>query len=189
LYAPTAQSANRASHLMVRTDGDIGGVAASIRAAVKEVDPAGSFGEAVTMRTVVDDESAPWRFLMRVFVAFATMAAALAVIGLAAVVTLAVVARRRELAIRAALGADAWRLRWLVLREALGLTGLGILVGIAGAMALGRGVAPVVIGIRPDDPWTLATIAAAAGLAGLSAAWWPARQAARSDPMAALRAD
>jgi predicted permease len=189
LYAPTAQSANRASHLMVRVYGDVGGVAASIRAAVKEVDPAGSFGEAVTMRSVVDDESAPWRFLMRVFVAFATMAAALAVIGLAAVVTLAVVARRRELAIRAALGADARRLRWLVLREALGLTGVGILIGIAGAMALGRGVAPVVIGVRPDDLGTLAAVAVAAGVAGLSAAWWPARQAARTDPMAALRAD
>ena len=75
------------------------------------------------MRSVVDGESAPWRFLMRVFVAFALVAAALAIVGLGAVVTLNAAARRRELAIRAALGAGSRRLRWLVLREAVGLTG------------------------------------------------------------------
>lgn len=189
LYAPVAQSHNRAGHLMIRTDGGVAGVSAAIRAAVKEVDPAGSIGEAVTMHSVVDAESAPWRFLTRVFVAFAAVAAALAIVGLAAVITLAVAARRRELAIRAALGADAARLRWLVLREALGLTGLGILLGVVAAIGLGRGVAPVLIGVRPDDPLTLAAVAVAAGAAGLTAAWWPARQAARTDPLLALRAD
>jgi predicted permease len=189
LYAPVAQSHNRAGTLMIRTDRGIEGVSAAVRAAVKEVDPAGAVGEAVTMRSVVDGESAPWRFLMRVFVAFATVAAALAIVGLAAVITLTVAARRRELAIRAALGADAGRLRWLVLREALGLTGLGILLGVVGAVGLGRGVAPVLIGVRPDDPLTLAALAAVAAATGLSAAWWPARQAARTDPLLALRAD
>ena len=189
LYAPVAQSHNRASTLMVRAAGDVAGVSAAIRAAVKEVDPAGAVGEAVTMRRVVDGESAPWRFLMRVFVAFATVAAGLAIVGLAAVVTLAVASRRRELAIRAALGADAGRLRWLVLREALGLTGVGVLLGVVCAVGLGHGVAPVLIGVRPDDPLALGAVAIAAGLAGLSAAWWPARQAARTDPLLALRVD
>ena len=78
-----------------------------MRAAVKEIDPAAAVGEAVTMRSVVDGESAPWRFLMRVFVAFALVAAALAIVGLGAVVTLNAAARHRELAIRAALGAGA----------------------------------------------------------------------------------
>jgi putative ABC transport system permease protein len=189
LYAPVTQSHNRAGTLMIRTDRGLEGISAAVRSAVKEVDPAGAIGEAVTMRSVVDGESAPWRFLMRVFVAFAAVAAALAIVGLAAVITLAVAARRRELAIRAALGADAGRLRWLVLREALGLTGFGILLGVACAVGLGRGVAPVLIGVRPDDPLTLTVIAIAAGAAGLLAAWWPARQAARTDPLRALRAD
>ncbi len=141
------------------------------------------------MRSIVDGESAPWRFLMRVFVAFAALAAGLAGVGLAAVITLTVAARTRELAIRAALGADASRLRWLVLREALGLTGVGVILGVVGAVALGRGVASVLIGVRPDDPATLAVVAAAAAVAGLGAAWPPARRAARTDPLAALRTD
>jgi len=139
------------------------------------------------MRSVVDGESAPWRFLMRVFVAFALVAALLAVVGLAAVVTLAVAARHRELAIRAALGADRRRLHWLVLREALGLTGLGVLLGVAAAVGLGRGVAPVLIGVRPDDPLTLLAAAGGAAIAGLLAAWAPARRAGRADPLVALR--
>jgi predicted permease len=189
LYAPIAQSRNRAPNLLVRIDGQAAGVAAAIRAAIKGIDGTTPVGEAVTMRSVVDGESAPWRFLMRVFVAFATLAAALAGVGLTAVIALAVSARTRELAIRAALGADARRLRWLVLREALGLTGAGVGLGLLGAVALGRGVAPVLIGVRPDDPATLAVVAAAAALAGLAAAWLPARRAARTDPLAALRAD
>jgi putative ABC transport system permease protein len=189
LYAPVSQSHNRAANLMVRTGGDVGSVSAAVRAAVKEIDPAGEVGEAVTMRSVVDGESAPWRFLMRVFVAFALAAALLAIVGLAAVVTLAVAARRRELAIRAALGADRRQLRWLVLREALGLTGFGILLGGAAAVGLGRGVAPVLIGVRPDDPLTLLAVAGAAAAAGLLAAWMPARRAAGADPLVALRTE
>jgi putative ABC transport system permease protein len=189
LYAPVAQSHNRAANLMVRTDGEVAGVPAAIRAAVREIDPAGWVGEAVAMRSVVDGESAPWRFLMRVFVAFALVAALLAVVGLAAVITLAVAARRQELAIRAALGADRRRLRWLVLREALNLTGLGVVLGVAAAVALGRGVAPVLIGVRPDDPLTLAVVAATVAAAGLLAAWAPARRAARADPLVALRTE
>ncbi len=189
LYVPTAQSRNRAGNLLVRTDGEASRVTAAIRAAAKETDPASEVGEVVTMRSVVDGESAPWRFLVRVFVAFAALAAALAGVGLAAVIALTVAARTRELAIRAALGADARRLRWLVVREALGLTGFGVLLGLLGAVGLGRGVSSVLIGVRPDDPATLAAVAAAAALAGLAAAWLPARRAARTDPLAALRTD
>ncbi len=189
LYVPAVQSQNRPGHLMVRTRGEPGGLVASVRAAARAIDPKATVGEAVTMRTVVDAESAPWRFLMRVFVAFAILAATLAGVGLAAVITLAVAARGRELAIRAALGADAGRLRWLVLREALALTGVGVGIGLIAAIALGRSVAPVLIGVRPDDPLALGAVAALAALAGLASAWLPARQAARTDPLAALRVE
>ena len=189
LYVPTTQSRNRPAYLLVRVDGQESAVSAGVRAAVKEIDPAAAVGEAVTMRSVVDGESAPWRFLMRVFVAFALVAAALAIVGLGAVVTLNAAARHRELAIRAALGAGSRRLRWLVLREAVGLTGLGVLLGLLGAIGLGRGVAPVLIGDRPNDPLTLAAVAVAAAAACVAAAWLPARMAGRTDPLAALRAD
>ena len=104
-------------------------------------------------------------------------------------IALAVSARRRELAIRAALGADAKRLRGLVVREASILTAAGVGLGILGALALGRGVAPVLIGVSPGDPWTLVAVGAIAGVAGLVTAWLPARRAARADPLEALRAE
>jgi len=189
LYVPTTQSRNRASYLLVRVDGQASAVAAGVRAAVKEIDPAAAVGEAVTMRSVVDGESAPWRFLMRVFIAFALVAAVLAIVGLGAVVTLNAAARHRELAIRAALGAEARRLRWLVLREAVALTGLGVALGLLGAVGLGRGVAPVLIGVRPGDPTTLIAVAAAAAAACIAASWLPARAAGRADPLTALRGD
>jgi ABC-type antimicrobial peptide transport system permease subunit len=126
---------------------------------------------------------------MRVFVAFALVAAALATVGLGSVIALAVSARRRELAIRAALGADAKSLRGLVVREASMLTAAGVALGVLGALALGRSVAPVLIGVPPDDPWALVAVAALAGAAGLVTAWLPARRAASTDPLDALRAE
>ena len=82
LYVPTSQSRNNPQHLMVRTKGDPGDLVAAVRAAVRGIDPNAAVGEAVTMRSVVDAESAPWRFLMRVFVSFAIVAAVLATVGL-----------------------------------------------------------------------------------------------------------
>jgi putative ABC transport system permease protein len=189
LYVPTSQSRNNPQHLMVRTRTDPGDLVSAVRAAVRGIDPNAGVGEAVAMRTIVDAESAPWRFLMRVFVAFAIVAAVLAIVGLGSVIALTVSARARELAIRAALGADARRLRGLVIREAAILTAAGVVLGGLGAIALGRGVAPVLIGVRPDDPWTLVAVGAMAAAAGLLTAWLPARRAARTNAVDALKAE
>ena len=126
---------------------------------------------------------------MRVFVAFAIVAGTLATVGLGAVVMLAVAARARELAIRAALGADAARLRALVLRDAALLTASGVVLGMLAALALGRGVAAVLIGVQPHDALTLIAVALVAAGGGLLTAWLPARRAARTDPLLALRAE
>jgi ABC-type antimicrobial peptide transport system permease subunit len=69
------------------------------------------------------------------------------------------------------------------------LTAAGVALGVLGALALGRSVAPVLIGVPPDDPWALVAVAALAGAAGLVTAWLPARRAARTDPLDALRAE
>ena len=189
LYVPAEQSRNRASHLLVRFEGAEASVATAVRGAAREIDPINGAATVVSMRTIVGRESAPWRFLMRVFVAFALVAATLATVGLVAIVTLTVDARQRELAIRAALGADAARLRSLVLHDAAVLTAAGVVVGVFGALALGRAVASVLVGVPPHDALTLAGVAALASAGGLVTAWWPASRAAKADPSLALRVE
>jgi len=189
VYLPYTQSRNAMQHLMVRATGDTGNVATAIRAAVRQVDPSTQISEATSMRAVVDAESAPWRFLLRVFVAFAGLAATLAAVGLGAVVAMSVAARRRELAIRAALGAGRPKLRGLVLREALVLVAMGLAAGLAGALALGRLVAHVLINVPPHDGLALGTSAALAAITGLLASWLPTRRAADANPLDAMRAE
>ena len=153
------------------------------------MDPRASVADAGVMADIVAAESAPWRFVVRVFLAFATLAALLSAIGLGTVIALAVSTRRRELAIRAALGADRRRLRAVVMKEGTLLVGLGVAVGLAGALALGRAVAAVLVGVQPHDPIALLSAATLALSVGLIACWWPSRRAASADPVEALRAE
>jgi len=189
MYLPATQSGNKVESLMIRTDGVAANLVDGVRAAAREIDPRAQVSGATMMRTVVDGESAPWRFLMRVFLAFAGLAATLAAVGVAAVVVMTVALRRRELAIRAALGANRRRLRWLVLSEAAGLVALGVALGLVGAGALGRGVSHVLIGVGAHDPSAMLSAAAGVALIGVAASWLPARQAADANPLDAMRAE
>jgi predicted permease len=189
LYEPTTQSRNRVHQLMVRSRGNPADVVASVRAAAREVDPTATTSEPTIMTEAVAAESAPWRFLLRVFVWFAALAAGLATVGVGAVIALAVAVRRRELAIRAALGADRARLRALVLREGFSLVGIGVGLGLLGAFALGRAVAHLLVGVVPYDPLALGGAACLSTVAGVLASSVPARRAADADPLEALKAE
>jgi ABC-type antimicrobial peptide transport system permease subunit len=188
-YVPAAQSTHRVGYLMVRAHDKAAGLIAAVRAAAMAVDPRASVADAVAMADIVAAESAPWRFVVRVFLAFATLAALLSAIGLGTVIARAVSTRRRELAIRAALGADRRRLRAVVMREGTLLVGLGVGVGLVGALALGRVVGAVLVGVQPHDPIALLSAATLALSVGLIACWWPSRRAASADPVEALRAE
>ena len=189
LYLPATQSTNRVQHLMVRTAGSRAGVAASIRDAARTIDPRASVSEATIMSEVIAAESSPWRFLVRIFVSFAVVAAVLTAIGLGAVITLAVASRRRELAIRAALGAGRAQLQATVLREGLWIVMVGAVLGSLGAAALGRSTASILVGVRPHDPVALGTALLLAVSIGILAIWLPARRAAQADPIEALKAE
>jgi predicted permease len=188
-YVPAAQSNQRVAYLMVRAHGKAAGLIAPVRAAAMAVDPRASVADAGVMADIVAAESAPWRFVVRVFLAFATLAALLSAIGLGTVIALAVSTRRRELAIRAALGADRRRLRAVVMKEGTLLVGLGVTAGLAGALVLGRVVAAVLVGVQPHDPIALLSAATLALSVGLIACWWPSRRAAAADPAEALRVE
>ena len=187
LYIPAAQNTNLAQQLMIRTTGDPAAIVPAVRAAAREIDAGLEVGEVVLMRDAVEAESAPWRFLLRVFVFFAGAAGSLAAVGLAGVVLLAASTRKRELAIRAALGAGRARLRALMLREGTALVAGGVILGLAAALALGRAVAHLLVGISPHDPWTVAAAIALTAAAAVVACVVPAWRAGAADPLEALR--
>ena len=138
VYLPAAQSTERVKHLMIRTEGDAQPSLAAIRTIAREIDPGAHVGEVVTMSDAVARETAPWRFAMRVLIGYGMLAVVLATAGLTGKVSLAVTLRRRELGIRAALGATPERLRWHVLREAVGVMAIAIAAGTLLSLAMGR---------------------------------------------------
>jgi ABC-type antimicrobial peptide transport system permease subunit len=118
---------------------------------------------------------------------FGLLATVLAAIGLYGVMAFVVARRTREMGVRMALGANPGTVVWLVMREVLLLLGIGLVIGIPSALALGRYVSSQLYGIQANDPViggvTAIILIAVASLAGLI----PARRASRIDPILALR--
>ena len=178
MYVPAAQSNHRVQYLMIRTTEGSLPITRAARAAAHGVDASFVVGDAVAMSAVVAQESAPWRFIYRVFVALGTLALALAIVGLGAIINLAIATRHRELGIRAALGADRARLTSVIFREAVALVAMGAFAGALAALALGRTIGSVLVGVPAHDPLSLAAAAAATITAGAVCCWWSARRAA-----------
>jgi len=119
--------------------------------------------------------------------AFASVALALASVGIYSVLSYIVRGRSREIGIRSALGAQTGDLLRLVVREGMTPAGLGILVGCAAALVASLLLQRLVFGVSPSDPLTLVAVAATLALVALAASLVPAWRAARQDPVAALR--
>ena len=118
---------------------------------------------------------------------FGVLALVLASIGIYGLMAYSVSRRTNEIGIRMALGAQPRRVLRMVLGEASWMVGIGVVAGIAGALALGRVIATMLYGLKPWDPATFALAGALLILVALGASWIPARRAAGVDPMKALR--
>jgi predicted permease len=187
IYLPAAQSTMRVKHLLIRTTGPAEPVIARVRAMARELDPGVHLGEVVLMSDALARESAPWRFAMRVLVFFGGLAAALATIGLIGIVWMVVAMRRRELGIRAALGASPNQLRRHVLRDALWITSAATIFGVLGALAVGRVLEGFLVGTSAHDPLSLIGAAVITACAGVIGCLLAAQGAARTAPTEALR--
>ncbi|MCP3167752.1 ABC transporter permease [Myxococcus qinghaiensis] len=142
-----------------------------------------------TVESLLSDSLASRRFSLLLLGAFGAVALLLSVAGLAAVVSYAVAQRTQEFGIRFALGATAGDVLRLVLRQAALLAGLGVALGVLGAMGLSRVLAGFVYGVSTTDPLVFASVALLLLGVALLASWLPARRASRVDPMTALRSD
>ena len=117
---------------------------------------------------------------------FGVVALCLSALGIYGVLTYVVTQRTREIGIRIALGSTARSIFQLVLREGLMLVAAGLVLGVLGALAVGRAFEGLVFGVRPTDPFILGSVAFSTAIIALLACVSPARRATRVDPLIAL---
>jgi putative ABC transport system permease protein len=175
--------------LVVRTRGDAAALAPDVMRAVWSVNKDQPIARVATMGALVEKSAAQLRFSLTVFEAFALAALALAAIGVYGVLAGSVAERTREIGIRSALGASRGGIVALVLHQSLSLTGLGLAVGLAGAVAASRALVALLFGTSRLDPLTyLGVVALLVGVSAIASAV-PAWRAARVDPSITLRAE
>jgi predicted permease len=180
-------SAPRGMTLTIRTDGDPVAIAGQVREAVRSVDRNLPVSAVQTMETVTRTALAQPRFVTFLLALFAATALTLAAIGIYGTISLLVSERTQELGIRLALGADRATILKLVLGQGLALTVIGLVVGLAGAVALARTLSGLLYGVGTLDPGTFIMVPAVLCAVALVACLIPARRAASVDPLVALR--
>jgi predicted permease len=159
----------------------------AITAAVREADPSLPVIRLRAMEEVIDGSLRRPRMLMHLLAGFATLALLLAAIGTYGVLSYVVAERRREIGIRMALGARRETVLRGVLGQGLAITGTGLALGLAGALALTRLMKTMLFEVRPGDPATLVGVASVITLVAAVACLVPAYRATRVDPLTALR--
>jgi putative ABC transport system permease protein len=190
VYLPAQQNAVwNQLFLLVRTEGDPRGLLSAVRREIQALDRDQPVYAIQTLEEAFASTLFTQRALMTLLAAFALLAVALASIGIYAVMSHAVTARTQEIGIRMALGAAGRAVRGMVMRQVLWLVAIGIAIGMAGALALGRVVSGVLSGTAPDDPLTLAIVMLILASVALVAGYVPARRASRIDPIVALRTE
>jgi len=174
-------------NVAVRAAGDPASLASALRAAVWGLDRQLAVADVRTMSQVISESTAPRRFNLCLLLAFAALAVALAGIGIYGVLSYSVAQRTHEIGIRMALGAQRGEVLRLVVGQGLLHLGLGIAIGIAGALALTRFLASLLYEVRATDPVTFVAVSAILTGIALLASYVPARRATKVDPMVALR--
>jgi predicted permease len=187
IYVPIEQHPVPWAYLNVRTSVFPMTVVPSIREAVQSIDSEQPLNDVMLLTDQVAQTYGTIRFPMTLVWIFAALALVLSVVGIFGVMSYTVSRRSHELAIRMALGANRAMVLRHILREGFGVTFIGVVLGLAAAIALSRIMADYVYGIKATDPLTYAAATLVLVLLALAACYVPARRAASVDPMKALR--
>ncbi len=171
---------------IVRSASDQPSLVSAIRSQVHSLDR-GLFVKFQTLDQAIGELSAGARFHTILLASFASLAFLMAMFGVYAVLSFAVARRTPEIGIRMALGADAWRVIALVMREATLLVGIGTIAGLCGAFALTRYLRTMLYGVSANDLVTYAVVLSGLTVAAMLATLIPARRASSIDPMQAIR--
>ncbi len=195
LYMPAAQVTDPRGYpwhafgltLAARTETNPASQVSPIGNAVHQVDADVALLNVKSMEDTLDESLLQQRFTMLLLVGFATLAVLLAAVGIYSVLAYMVRRRVREIGIRMALGAQIGDVLRMIVVEGMKPTLLGVMVGLAGALALGRIMASVIYGVSARDILTFVTVVAMMTFIGLLASAVPAYRATRVDPMRTLR--
>lgn len=175
------------SAVVLRTQGDPAAIMGAVRRAVAEQDPRQVVYGAETMQGVLANSLAPRQLSMLLLSAFAVLALVLCCIGIYGVISHLVGQRTHEIGVRVALGAQPGDIMLLVLGQGLSMAFLGVLIGIAAALALTRLMANQLFGVSSHDPLTFVAVGVVLTVVALLACYIPARRAIRMDPLVALK--
>ncbi len=175
--------------LVVRTDANPAALAPLLRQIVRELDPGASLDQIGALDSRISASVSEARFTTLVLTAFSGLALTLAATGLYGVLSYTVAQRRREIGLRAALGATRREIMTMVLREGLGVTAVGLALGVAMAAVVMRATAHVLFGVAPLDPVAFSVAPLMLLVVAVAACLVPAWRAATIDPAAALSAE
>jgi putative ABC transport system permease protein len=173
--------------LVVRTSVEPETLAENLRRSVSDMDRASPVFGVSNMSTMVLNSTTGERFFAQLLSGFAGVALLLAAIGIYGVISYSVVERNHEIGVRLALGAQAKQVVWLMLREALILSLLGVAIGLAISFVTASTIATSLYGVRPYDPLTWSLVSLLLVGVTLSSSYVPGRRATRVDPLVALR--
>jgi putative ABC transport system permease protein len=173
--------------LVVRTAGDPRAVMANVQRELHAVDPTAAVENVKTFDQIRDESLASRTFAMNLLVGFSVVGGVLTLVGLYGILSLSVTSRRRELAIRTALGAEQRHIWRLVAGEGLRLIAGGVITGLAIALLLSRVLKSLLFGVAPTDPQTLIGVGIVFASVAMLACWAPTRRAGKVESMEALR--
>ncbi len=189
LYVPYLQMPARSMIVVARTAGDPAALAPLVQREITALDSRLAAGDVSPMRRVILSALSPQSATAGMLAAAAIVALFMAAAGTYGVMAYSVAQRTQEIGVRVALGASPYAILRLVLGQALTLAGAGVVLGVVGALAMGRGMRAILAGTDASDPVTIGGVALLLGAVALVASYVPARRAARVDPMVALRSD
>jgi putative ABC transport system permease protein len=186
-YVPYEQNSIGEMYIVVRAEGDPMALLAAMRAQVKAQDAELPIYRAKQMEEYVAASVAQRRFTSVLCTVFAGAGLLLAIVGLFGVMSYSVSQRTHELGVRVAIGAAKADILRLILKEGMGITAIGIVVGLVGTLAVSTILKSQLYGVSARDPLTFLAVISVLALVALAACYIPARRATRVDPMVALR--
>jgi ABC-type transport system, involved in lipoprotein release, permease component len=187
IYLSLWQANAFSKHLVVRTSADPKSMISAVQRELRAIDPTTAIENIKTLEQIRNDSTASKTFATRLLVGFSVVASILTLVGIYGVLSLSVAARRREIAIRSAVGAQKRDILNLILGEGLRLIAGGVSIGLLTAILLSWVLSSLLFGVGRNDPLTLIGAGLLFTVVALVACWLPARRAAKVDPMVALR--